>query len=590
MNHIKLAIAIALASANSIASMSAQQVAQSATKNTGGREDSTMNQNIEIVKEYNPTIKEAGKINSMPELKDVDTKKLSVDYSVWASPVNPSNDSVPALDYAMPKATSKPEAKEGFIKLGGGNHISFLGEAYLPLYRDKKNLFDLSANHNSTFGKVRFTKSQYKNLQSDFRTKAKMNDNDVRLGYIRSTQSQKELSVYAQFGYRGFNYYGYDESQSKEEYGKFKAGQSFTNFDAGIRFRTMSLINNKFSYDVQTNYQLFHTKTDLSEHNIVTKLLGTCKTSGGDVNVLVGMDNNFLSLPADDEERGWIYSQADNMKNNTVISIIPSYVITGEKARLNIGAKGFFSINQGQLASVTPDIYGSVTISSKYWFLYGGVSGDYKINNYHNMSLENKFVSGDFRAENTYIPIDVYLGNKINIANYAMLDINASYKVLTNPYFFINDIAPNGSVMPTDSLYYGEDEGLFNIGATITSNIKNKVDLSLSGKINKWAMSKGEKPWMLPTTEANFTASYLATNYLRFKLSYDFSGGRKALVNNEEVKMNNVNDLSLGVTYKVMSFVNVFLDLNNVLNQRYESWYGYVNQGFNFIVGAVATF
>ena len=564
--------------------------AWSVSAQTDEAKDTSLSRNIEIVKEYTPTIKEAGKINSQPELKSTNTQKINVDYSVWSTPIMPGNDSVPPLDYAMPNATSKPESREGFVKLGAGNRTSFVGEAYIPLYKDKQNIFDLYANHNSTFGKVRFTKDEYSSLNNGFRTKAKQNDNLVKAGYLRNTH-QKELSAYIDYGYKGFNYYGYDEAANKRAYDScYHGNQAFTNFDAGVRFRRTTFKDDKYAFDAQTNYQLFHTKTSLNEHNIITKLGGQYKVDNGLVKLDIGMQNTFLGLPDDDEMLGWIYSEAENVKNNTVISLAPAYVITGDKAMINIGAKGYFSIGQGRLASITPDIYGSVTISKKYWYLYCGVTGDYKINNYHNMAEYNRYVSGDFRAENTYIPIDVYLGSKINIAKIMSLDLNASYKVLSNPYFFVNDVNKTGKVLCTDSLVYGENDGLLSAGATLSSNIKGKIDVSLGGKINKWALDKDEQPWMLPSSEIHFNASYLVTNYLRVKASYNYAGGRKALVNGEKVKMNNLNDLSLGVTYKAMSFLNIYADVNNILNKRYESWYGYTDQGFNFIIGLAATF
>ena len=36
--------------------------------------DTTITKDIEIVKEYNPVIKDAGKINTMPELKDIQSE------------------------------------------------------------------------------------------------------------------------------------------------------------------------------------------------------------------------------------------------------------------------------------------------------------------------------------------------------------------------------------------------------------------------------------------------------------------------------------------------------------------------------------
>ena len=109
----------------------------------------TVTRNIQIVKEYTPDIKEANKVNTQPELKDASGKKQTVNYSVWTAPKTLNNDSVPTLDYALPNTEVRADLNKGFVKLGAGNYTSFLGEAYLPLYSDKRNLFDLYGRHNS---------------------------------------------------------------------------------------------------------------------------------------------------------------------------------------------------------------------------------------------------------------------------------------------------------------------------------------------------------------------------------------------------------------------------------------------------------
>ena len=88
---------IALLSAFSI--VSAQNASDST--NTASATDTTIKRNIEVVRDYTPVIKEAGKINTMPELKDVNTKKIDVDYKVWTSTYKPKTDIIPSLDYAL---------------------------------------------------------------------------------------------------------------------------------------------------------------------------------------------------------------------------------------------------------------------------------------------------------------------------------------------------------------------------------------------------------------------------------------------------------------------------------------------------------
>ena len=569
-----------------------------AQENTESNTDTTVSRQIEIVKEYNPTIKEASKISTTPELKDNGTKKMNVSYSVWATPLIPGNDSVPALDYALTGHTNKEYRRTGFLKLGAGNHTSFLGETYLPLYQTKKDLVELYGIHNSSFGKVRLTNHLYSDLNEDFRTKAKINDNFIKASYTHNIDV-KELSTYLDFGYRGFNYYGYDgRTPMERDSTPYDRDQSFTNFDAGIRFRSKTFID-KWNYDVQTNYQLFRTHDGLREHNIFTNLSGSMLVDNGQLNLSFNMFNIFTNLP--DKTMPFNYAKAENTDNSTVLMLRPAYVIKGKHSELNIGVKTAFCIGQGRPASVMPDVLGNISIVRDYWFLYAGITGDYAINNYRNMSKVNRYVALDNRAEDTYTPIDVYVGSKINLFKYAMLDANIGYKIISNPYFFVSDNCDTTAGNANGSFYnltYGKDEGLFSAGLGLTTGWKEFIQLNLKGKYNKWAMSKNETPWMMPKTEFTATVSSVPIEDLRIWVAYNFMGGRKALFKTrigdqyavQEHNMRNLNDLSLGATYKAMSCLNVFLNLNNILSNEYDFWYGNATQHFNLIGGVVINF
>jgi hypothetical protein len=109
-------------------------------------------------------------------------------------------------------------------------------------------------------------------------------------------------------------------------------------------------------------------------------------------------------------------------------------------------------------------------------------------------------------------------------------------------------------------------------------------------KVNKWSLEKDETPWMQPKFELSATSSYLPTDYLRFNIAYHLATGREALVHGGSLEMNDVHDLSIGANYKVLSFADIFLNLNNILCQEYESWYGYTSQGFNIMGGVSIVF
>lgn len=582
---------IALLSAFSI--VSAQNASDST--NTASATDTTIKRNIEVVRDYTPVIKEAGKINTMPELKDVNTKKIEVDYKVWTSTYKPKTDIIPSLDYALASQEENKYSREGFLRLGGGNYKSFLGELYTPIYNSDVALFDFYLKHNSSFGNVTLKKDNYDVLSNDVLSKGLYNDNKARISFLRSIRI-REISAFGEFGYNRFNYYGLNSDMiSFSEQNKDKEEPEYKNDDQknshltaalNFRFRSKDYIE-QWKYDLQTNWRLLKTHFDVAENTIFTDLAASYRMQESILSLKFQMYNVFVSTP----ENGSInFSKAQNFNNFTVLKFNPYYSFISEVGRLNLGLKASFGINQGKNTAFSPDITGQVRVIDNIWYVYAGVTGDYKVNTLRSLANENIYLSPDARPEDTYIPLDIYLGTKLNIGKSVNTDIHIGYKIINNQYFYVNKSDSTG-MKNTFDVVYDKNVGQFNCGAAVNYNFREKVDFSFKIGYNKWSLEKQKEAWMLPAAQIGLGVSYVPTDYLRFNINYDLEAGRKAKLGKDtSVDLKNFNDISLGANYKLMSFLDVFARFNNILNQRSEFWYGYPSQGFNFLLGLTLTF
>lgn len=582
---------IALLSAFSI--VSAQNASDST--NTASATDTTIKRNIEVVRDYTPVIKEAGKINTMPELKDVNTKKIEVDYKVWTSTYKPKTDIIPSLDYALASQEENKYSREGFLRLGGGNYKSFLGELYTPIYNSDVALFDFYLRHNSSFGNVTLKKDNYDVLSNDVLSKGLYNDNKARISFLRSIRI-REISAFGEFGYNRFNYYGLNSDMiSFSEQNKDKEEPEYKNDDQknshltaalNFRFRSKDYIE-QWKYDLQTNWRLLKTHFDVAENTIFTDLAASYRMQESILSLKFQMYNVFVSTP----ENGSIdFSKAQNFNNFTVLKFNPYYSFISEVGRLNLGLKASFGINQGKNTAFSPDITGQVRVIDNIWYVYAGVTGDYKVNTLRSLANENIYLSPDARPEDTYIPLDIYLGTKLNIGKSVNTDIHIGYKIINNQYFYVNKSDSTG-MKNTFDVVYDKNVGQFNCGAAVNYNFREKVDFSFKIGYNKWSLEKQKEAWMLPAAQIGLGVSYVPTDFLRFNINYDLEAGRKAkLGKDSSVDLKNFNDISLGANYKLMSFLDVFARFNNILNQRSEFWYGYPSQGFNFLLGLTLTF
>ena len=76
----------------------------------------------------------------------------------------------------------------------------------------------------------------------------------------------------------------------------------------------------------------------------------------------------------------------------------------------------------------------------------------------------------------------------------------------------------------------------------------------------------------------------------RYAKTYDFTqlvDGKRPVV---AKKLNMVVDANIGVEYRYNKAFSLFLNFNNIANQKYYRWNNYQMQGFNFMGGLTYSF
>ncbi|MFY9172262.1 MAG: TonB-dependent receptor, partial [Petrimonas mucosa] len=127
------------------------------------------------------------------------------------------------------------------------------------------------------------------------------------------------------------------------------------------------------------------------------------------------------------------------------------------------------------------------------------------------------------------------------------------------------------------------------VGGMIRSNIWSPLDLSVRVKKSIYTVEEtgitDAKAYGKPGFEAGIQATYAVMSNLELLLNYYFAGDRWSYFNDDNVKMDNINDLNLGAHYNINESFSIQLKANNLLLQKYDIWYGYPAQGFNVMGG-----
>ena len=519
-----------------------------------------IDRNVNIEKEYIPEIEpaESQKFNIKTQEPNIPEAKFN--YSTYASDVQPSSNFYPLdpQEQAKPKRTS---LKKGYAELGFGYPINWSAELFYPLYNKKNTNFDFHLDHTGLYTNT------IQLIQTDL---------DIILHQKINNNHQLNSAISYNNDY--YNYYG--------DGIKFDSlPQIIHRANALIGMQSTNRING-WGYRADLSYNgIFLHYAPINEHRIildgeVSKILGKKPLNIGifaDVNIL----NSQLSTP-------------DSLLPTTaVIGLLPSYDIVLDNLKFHLGAKAYFSINKGQIFNAMPD----VTINyneGKTLSIYAGITGDYQI---HTLSstLEhcryfNPYSTGI--ALNTYTPADFFAGFRLKpFLEGLMVDAHVNYKFVYNDYFIRNVIdSVSNNYMNIFTADFSNTQ-ILSTGARVNYNYQNKYVAHAGFKYNYYTVADSTLTMVnRPTWEVEVGTEMTPIKGLAINADFYTGLGYKAILPTGVIDLPNHFDLNIGAAYTFHEQCTVFARFNNIINSKYQYFYGYENIGFNCLFGVKITF
>ena len=519
-----------------------------------------IDRNVNIEKEYIPEIEpaESQKFNIKTQEPNIPEAKFN--YSTYASDVQPSSNFYPLdpQEQAKPKRTS---LKKGYAELGFGYPINWSAELFYPLYNKKNTNFDFHLDHTGLYTNT------IQLIQTDL---------DIILHQKINNNHQLNSAISYNNDY--YNYYGdgikFDSLPQIIHRANALIGMQSTNRINGWGYRADLSYNGMFLHYAPVN-----------EHRIIldseiSKVLGKKPLNIGlfaDINIL----NSQLSTP-------------DSLLPTTaVIGLLPSYDIVLDNLKFHLGAKAYFSINKGQIFNAMPD----VTINyneGKTLSIYAGITGDYQI---HTLSstLEhcryfNPYSTGI--ALNTYTPADFFAGFRLKpFLEGLMVDAHVNYKFVYNDYFIRNVIdSVSNNYMNIFTADFSNTQ-ILSTGARINYNYQNKYVAHAGFKYNYYTVADSTLTMVnRPSWEIEVGTEMTPIKGLAINADFYTGLGYKAILTTGVIDLPNHFDLNIGAAYTFHEQCTVFARFNNIINSKYQYFYGYENIGFNCLFGVKITF
>lgn len=575
------------------------------------QEDTSKKQNLDremtLEREYDPSVQDASKVNTLPVIKEPTVKKMPIDYAGFTVPADPEKE-ISLLPSGNIMTDILYNKRRGYFNFGAGTYLNLNGDLGYHIVSTDKDQLNIWFSHRSTNGKVKY-------LQIDEKVKAKLNDNLGGLNF-KHNFDKLALKMGVKYGYSGFNYYGYPgyldptssvapslsndvETNQVAQTVKANVGVE-SKEDASVGY-LLDLGYTNFSYKYGTRKA-----NDGPTEGTFNLNFGLNAGFGG--NQRVGLDGNFqyfnYSLPnemkiPDGEKAGYSY-YFDNFATAT---LSPYYKVEGENWHVKLGVNAMFFSGEHKEFMASPNISADVEVADKT-VLYLSANGKLKSNSMYDLFQVNRYTSPVSRITPSRNWLDGILGIKSGVAPGFWFDIFGGYKITSDDYFFMPALNQTkdsfGNFSRPSNLMNSKQ--LF-VGANLKYSYQQLFEISLKGVYNNWDVefskdrtSEGflninePEAYGMPEMEITAGVTVRPIKNLSASLDYYLATGRKTPLGLDYIKMNNINELNLTGAYNFNDTFGLYLKLNNVLFQKYELYYGYPLQKFSAMIGVNINF
>jgi hypothetical protein len=569
------------------------------------QEDQTetgLKRELTLEREYNPSVQDANKVNTLPAIKEPPLTKIPVDYAILSVPAEPERE-IGLLPAAHILSDMKYNKRRGYLNGGLGNYLNINGEAGYHILSTEKDKLNVFFTHRSTNGKVKYSEGFMKNET----VKAKINDNLGGLDF-RHEFDKAALQVGAKYGYSAFNYYGLPSSSLYSIWPSPVADVETNqisrqlSLNAGVE----SKLNTPIGYLLGFDYTHFSYKyawdnemEGIAEHTASMKA-ALYKMAGADrqVGAAAKFDFFFYGLPP---------GSSAAFDNHVEGTLTPFYKTTGDFWDLTLGANLMFITpeNENKLRLfASPNIAFNLKAGDQT-LLYVKADGEIRPNSAFSLSRENRYIDPYYGVTPSRTWLDAVAGVKSGVLPGFWFHLFGEYKITSDDYFFIPYQTPEGfgnlsRVLPWDSR-------LLRGGVELKYAYRQFMEIGLKGVYNHWNEEKDDRYDRLITTAdyqlvpkrkaygrptAELRANVLVRPLAKCSISLDYylATGRQTLLYNYNKSMNNINELNLSGTYTFTDTFGAYIKLNNLLFQSYEHFYGYPLQGFNLMAGVNINF
>ncbi len=551
----------------------------------GQRDTAKMNQNVEVVKPYRPSISNAQKINQMPVIQDTAHFTPEFNYSIENYPFN-SGFRVNPTGPEEPKVQQEKYNGIGYLKAGAGFYNTIYGDLFINVPKSKHLTFGLNLHHLSSMSDLKLSKGDLVDAPYS---------HDKALIFGSYLIGGSTLSADLSYNRDMVRFYGYPDTIPRnyffQDYAPyFGSNQIFQKAKFNIGLKSNEGSQSKLEYNTGLRFYYFNAETGQKEN------------SGG---LFANFDYQFdkfrgiLESSFDTYTTKGILVSPDQDKQDNWLKLTPAAKFSDENWSFK-GGVSFYSVssqNGTNMARLYPDIDLTYSPVKDALTLFANIGGYLQNCDYSTIAYENYWVDPMHDVKNADHRYVISGGLKGKITKQISFLAKIKYSDIKDFHYYITkspDIVPPFYYNNAFDILY-DNTGIFNISAEL-SYVKGK-DYSIKIKGNYYSYTTenlGFAP-LQPDFDLSATADFRINNKLNGFADLIVTGRRNGLIqyaDNTITKypLDPIGRINLGADYELTHNLKIFGRIDNLLDQHYEQLPGYTTQGLRLLAGISLSF
>jgi hypothetical protein len=520
-------------------------------------QDTTKRKTINITSTFKPALKNTAKLNFNAEAPLIDTTRPDLKYNLPVQFLSLVYQPVGLNPVALPADSLKTWNNDNYIKAGFGNiHLPYI-QAGLSFGDRKRSFFNVFAEGYSSKGKLPFQ------------------ENSLLAGSISGTiKASNNLEWDGALGFRADGYYLYGFQPDTLKFAKSQLQQQFFTFDGRIGIRNTIPTAYGLTYNPNFKISSFgeNSSPRISEADMVLNL-PIEKTVGEHFAIDLGFTADITN---------YTNGNASTINNN-LFYVSPAVIYHSDNIALHLEMTPSWDQSAFHLL---PNFRAEYTTDDKRFTLFASLDGYYDKGSFKRFAGINPWLWAPDNLLNSRVN-EFFGGFKGSLSPHITYLAKAGFSQSHNMPLFLNDSLDGKNF----KVVYEERLDAFNVHGEISYIEGEDFNVTVALTLNNYKTSSQYRAWgMLPL---EFTTSMrwqiLKDLWLKADL-WAFQGATWRYLNKAVSSGSGGFDINAGLEFRIARQLNLWLQMNNLLNDKYQRWNQYTVYGFNILGGVIFSF